>query len=483
MTEAPRPEDAAAEALMGEIVDDFLNRVDFGERPEVEEYVQRYPQLDTVLRQMLPTLGLLRGSARDRSALASESSEPITPEGLLGDYRLVREVGRGGMGVVYEAVQISLGRRVAVKVLPFASSLDTKQLQRFKNEAQAAALLHHRSIVPVHGVGCDRGVHYYAMQFIEGQTLADLIQDLRRLAGLEEGADPASAGATGSLACELASGRWAPRKHNSVDPHPTVPFTPVGTGPQAPMTAPPTLAGATASTENSTRNPEFFRTAANLGARAAEALEHAHGEGVVHRDIKPANLMLDGGGNLWITDFGLAHCQSQAELTMTGDLVGTLRYMSPERALGQRITIDHLTDIYSLGATLYELVTLEPVFGGRDRQELLRQIAFEEPRPPRVLNKAMPAELETIILKAMEKVPAERLRHRPGPGRRPGAVPQGRVDPGEATIAAAAGQEMGTAAPGRGADSLAIVGLAVGDRCRRRLVSRVAPERGTERHP
>ena len=147
---------------------------------------------------------------------------------------------------------------------------------------------------------------------------------------------------------------------------------------------------------------------ANLGARAAEALEHAHAEGVVHRDIKPANLMVDGSGNLWITDFGLAHCQSQAELTMTGDLVGTLRYMSPERALGQRVTIDHLTDIYSLGATLYELVTLEPVFTGRDRQELLRQIAFEEPILPRRLNKAIPAELETIILKAMEKIPAER---------------------------------------------------------------------------
>ena len=112
--------------------------------------------------------------------------------------------------------------------------------------------------------------------------------------------------------------------------------------------------------------------------------------GVIHRDIKPANLLLDLRGNLWITDFGLAHCQSQAGLTMTGDLVGTLRYMSPEQALANRVLVDHRTDIYSLGATLYELLTLEPAFNGHDRQELLRQIAFEEPQPPRTTEQGHP---------------------------------------------------------------------------------------------
>jgi hypothetical protein len=142
--------------------------------------------------------------------------------------------------------------------------------------------------------------------------------------------------------------------------------------------------------------------------QAAAALEHAHELGVIHRDIKPANLLLDARGNLWVTDFGLAHCQSQAGLTMTGDLVGTLRYMSPEQALAQRVVIDQRTDIYSLGATLYELVTLEPVFTGGDRQALLRQIAFEEPKAARRHNRAIPAELETIILKALEKNPDDR---------------------------------------------------------------------------
>jgi tetratricopeptide (TPR) repeat protein len=142
--------------------------------------------------------------------------------------------------------------------------------------------------------------------------------------------------------------------------------------------------------------------------QAALALEHAHQLGVVHRDIKPANLLVDAGGRLWVTDFGLARLGDDAGLTMTGDILGTIRYMSPEQAQAKRVLVDQRTDVYSLGVTLYELMTLEPAFAGRDRQELLRQIALEEPRPPRRLNKAIPAELETIVLKAMEKNPAER---------------------------------------------------------------------------
>jgi serine/threonine protein kinase len=142
--------------------------------------------------------------------------------------------------------------------------------------------------------------------------------------------------------------------------------------------------------------------------QAAEALEHAHQLGVLHRDIKPANLMIDGRGHLWITDFGLARMQGEANLTMTGDLLGTLRYMSPEQALARRVVIDHRTDIYSLGVTLYELLTLCPAFHGHDRAEILRRIAQEEPRPLRRLNPAVPADLETIVLKAMDKDPAGR---------------------------------------------------------------------------
>jgi WD40 repeat protein len=161
-------------------------------------------------------------------------------------------------------------------------------------------------------------------------------------------------------------------------------------------------------TECSAGSAAFFRTVARLGVQAAEALEHAHGQDIIHRDVKPGNLMVDGRGRLWVTDFGLAHVRGQASLTMSGDLLGTLRYMSPEQALAKRVVIDHRTDVYSLGATLYELLTLEPAFPGKDRQELLRQVAFEEPRPPRKLNRAIPAELETVVLMAMAKGPADR---------------------------------------------------------------------------
>ncbi len=147
---------------------------------------------------------------------------------------------------------------------------------------------------------------------------------------------------------------------------------------------------------------------ARLGIQSAEALDYAHQMGIVHRDVKPANLLVDAEGRLWVTDFGLAQIQSDARLTMTGDLVGTLRYMSPEQALAKRVVVDHRTDVYSLGATLYELLTLEAAYSGNDRQELLRQISFEEPRPPRRWNRAIPQELETIVVKAMERNPADR---------------------------------------------------------------------------
>jgi WD40 repeat protein/serine/threonine protein kinase len=381
------------------VLESYLASLERGVPARPEELFAQHPDLAEPLREYLASLEFLH-----RAAANLRSNEPVSkaspglegPElGQLGDFRLLREIGRGGMGVVYEAEQISLSRRVALKVLPFAAALDSKQLQRFKNEAQAAAHLHHTNIVPVFGVGCERGVHYYAMQFIEGLTLAAVITELR-----QEDQESKHLDVVGTLADRVAANETRP------------------SGLLSPIHY---------------HQSTFFRTAANLGLQAAEALEHAHELGVVHRDIKPANLLVDEPGNLWITDFGLAHCQSQAGLTLSGDLVGTLRYMSPEQALGKRGLVDHRADIYSLGVTLYELVTLEPAFGGSDREELLRQIAFDEPPPPRQRNKAIPRELETIVLKAIEKSPEARyataqeladdlrrfLEHKPIQARRP----------------------------------------------------------------
>jgi serine/threonine protein kinase/Flp pilus assembly protein TadD len=364
------------------VLEGYLAELERGVPPDPEQLLARHPDLAGPLKEYLASLEFLhRAAVNLRSGdgfPGAAPAEALSELGRLGDFHIVREVGRGGMGVVYEAVQISLGRRVALKVLPFASTLDGRQLQRFQNEARAAAHLHHPNIVPVFATGCERGVHYYAMQLIDGRTLAAAIGELRQQAGRDRNEPPADRG---------------------------------------PSTA------AVFSTEGSTQNPGFFRAVASLGVQAARALEHAHQMGVVHRDVKPANLLLqtssplaplgrgvEGEGlRLWVTDFGLAHCRSQVGLTMTGDLVGTLRYMSPEQALAKHVLVDHRTDVYSLGATLYELLTLEPVFDGRDREELLQQIALHEPRRPRLCNPAIPADLETILAKAMEKDPAERF--------------------------------------------------------------------------
>jgi WD40 repeat protein/serine/threonine protein kinase len=388
---------ASPESLLGEIADDFLARIDRGQRPEIEAYARQHPELAAVIREVFPALAAMRECSPASPVGVGEAPAPQASHPL-GDYRIVRELGRGGMGVVYEAEQLSLGRHVALKVLPFAAALDHKQLQRFKNEAQAAANLHHANIVPVHGIGCERGVHYYAMQLIEGQSLAELIAEMNRHQA--EGAD-----AKPEVADDLPATCLAGLDAGASEA--TVTYS-LNMAPRTAQAVAATTIKAALSTEHSTKSSAWFRTVAQMGRQAATALEYAHGLGVIHRDIKPANLLIDARGNLWITDFGLAHVQTDMSLTMTGDLVGTLRYMSPEQALAKRVIIDHRTDIYSLGMTLYELLTLTPAFAGRDRHELLRQIAFEEPSSPRRLNSSIPAELETIVLKATAKNPAER---------------------------------------------------------------------------
>jgi serine/threonine protein kinase len=399
--------DSAADPGFAALIEEITNKCLAGKRVDWSAYLEAHAPYAAKLRDLLPAMQALADLGRP--ALPSDALPIIPPDcvrGVLGDFRILREIGRGGMGVVYEAEQISLDRRVALKLLPFAGALDAKQLQRFKNEAQTAAHLHHENIVPVYAVGCERGVHYYAMQFVDGQNLATLIQELRRLAGLATSEQPQQSSTAGELAGELASGRWAQGRTPSAELPPTDPYQLTAEG--AKTLAAETVPQAAGCTERSVRDPAYFRTMAQLGIQAANGLEHAHELGIVHRDIKPGNLMLDARGHLWMTDFGLARCQNLAELTLTGDLVGTLRYMSPEQALAKRGLVDQRTDIYSLGVTLYELLTLEPAFPGTDRQEFLRQIAFEEPSRPRGRNKAIPADLETIVLKAMEKNPADR---------------------------------------------------------------------------
>ena len=269
----------------------------------------------------------------------------------LGDFQIVREIGRGGMGVVYEAVQVSLGRRVALKVLPPRAAPDQQYVERFQREAQAVARLDHPNIVPIYARGTARSTHYYAMKLVEGRPLSDVV--------------------AGTRARRAASG-------------------------------------------TADRGPEVsrrdFRKAARLIAQVAHALEYAHSRGVVHRDIKPSNLILIPEGQVMITDFGLARLLGAPTMTISGQLLGTPVYMSPEQIRVRQQRIDHRTDIYSLGVTLYELLTLETPFRGPTPQAVLHQILDREPAPPRRLDPRIPKALQTICLKAMEKDPGRRYQ-------------------------------------------------------------------------
>lgn len=363
------------------ILDQYMSELEStGLPPDVDRLAAEHPDLAEELRSYVESLQVLHQMTTGLRPESSQQQASATTGRAkrLGDYEIIREVGRGGMGVVYEARQLSLNRQVALKVLPFAAMLDERQIARFRTEAQAAAQLHHPNIVPVHAVGQERGVHYFAMQFIAGQSLEHAIDELRGVASPEE---PTLS--TSQLAEQV---KTKPRPQREYD----------------------TAVESAFSTRVSTRSRTYCHSVARLMLQAADALDHAHQLGVIHRDVKPSNLLLDRSGKLWITDFGLARIQSDSGVTISGDIVGTIRYMSPEQAAGDSALVDARTDVYALGATLYELLTLRPAHVGNGRQEILRHIELVEPASPRSLNPSVPFDLETITLRALSKARDER---------------------------------------------------------------------------
>ena len=354
---------ASNDERLAQLMDEYLVSLEQGSPIDLQQLIAEHEDLADEIRSMAASLDLLhQTTAQMRPSTNQQADKPTdTVAKRLGDFEIGREIGRGGMGVVYAAKQISLQRQVALKVLPFAAMWDQKQIARFRNEALAAAQLHHPHIVPVFAVGEERGVHFYAMQLIEGQSLDKMVKELRET-------KPQAMASTARLRTTE-------------------------------LNAP----ASDLSTQHSQNRSEYCRAIARLGKQAALALHHAHEYGVVHRDVKPSNLMVDGQSKLWITDFGLARVQNSPGVTITGDVVGTLRYMSPEQAAGQPALVDSRTDIYGLGATLYELLTLQAAFPGEDRHAVLSDIATKEPTPPRAINPAIPVDLETIVLQAMSK--------------------------------------------------------------------------------
>ena len=321
------------------------------------------------------------------------------------------------MGIVYEAEQLSMERTVALKVIPFASVLDMKQLARFKNEARAAGILDHPNIVHVYSVGCERGVHYYAMQYVCGRSLAEVIDELRDNSSSDAAVGHTARQRQNDSAYAAGDLRACCSEEKGRDGTETATF-------------------AKLLTRASRTRADYSRWAADSIAQAAMAVHYAHEMGVVHRDIKPANLLVNADGHVWVTDFGLATPLGETNLTASGDLVGTIRYMSPEQASGDRAAVSHLTDVYSLGITLYELVCLRPAFDAENRPRLLRDVVEECPARPRLVSAAIPKDLENIILRAIEKEPLDRytsaaaladdlqryLAHQPVRARQPGRL-------------------------------------------------------------
>ena len=412
--------------LLNDLAYEFANRFRRGERPSLTEYTGRHPELAAQIRDLFPALVVIEQFGSVAGPSTGPHTQTATSEGpvprQLGEYRILREVARGGMGIVYEAVQESLGRHVALKVLPFQSLADTNHLERFRREAQAAARLHHTNIVPVFGVGEHEGVHYFAMQFIQGQPLNSVLHELKSgrqtvAAIAVDGVEPdSSVHAPGrileltiTLADGLKTGRYPGKDEAHWDRPGDEPSHHVDPLDQSSIRPGPSSAMVSGDESDLGVQSEsrYFRSVARVGVQVAEALQYAHEQGIVHRDIKPSNLLLDTQGTVWITDFGLAKSESTDELTGPGDLLGTLRYMAPERFQGQA---DPRSDVYSLGLTLYEMVTLRPAFAAAERAQLIERMLHAEPPRPRQIDGRIPRDLETLILKAIAREPARRYQ-------------------------------------------------------------------------
>jgi WD40 repeat protein/serine/threonine protein kinase len=413
------------ESLIERLVDEFAARVRRGERPDVDEFVGRYPHLADDIRAILPTMARLE-RALDLVEVPLDPS-PVA-YARFRDFRIVREIGHGGMGVVYEAEQVSLGRPVALKVLTQRMLSDATQRLRFEREAKAAARLHHTNIVPVFGFGEHEGIPYYVMQLIEGSALDAVIEEVRRLEGLTA-CDPAPDRRPATMAARTLMIGRLPLPHDpgadgattqpgepvapsrAIDSTPASCPSPGGIGPPPAAHASGVISSVTqpkrdpGSGSSETRRLTYWQGAARLGVQIASALDHAHRSGVLHRDVKPPNLLLDASGTVWVTDFGLAKADDHQDLTATGDLVGTLRYVPPEAFEGKS---DARSDVYSLGLTLYELVALRPAFGERDRNKLIRQVCNDDPPRLATIRPDIPRDLETIVHKAIEKEPSRR---------------------------------------------------------------------------
>lgn len=349
--------------LLDQLADEFVSLLRAGNRPSIAEFQQRHPTIKEEIEEVLTSVAMIEDLKQQNDTVGRVSKRPFEDLSFerIGDYKIIRELGRGGMGIVYAAVHESLGRKVAIKVLPSKVFEGTEALARFKKEAQAAAKLHHSNIVNVFGVGECEGFHYYVMEYVSGQTLAHVIDRLKS----ESGTDP-------------------------VD--------------QVALSEKDTLPLAI---------PHFETTAdrcvwsAERIARIADALEYSHVNQILHRDIKPGNILIDDQQKPWITDFGLVKELANQSMTRTGDLFGTPQYMAPEAFEG---FYDQRSEVYCLGLTLYELLARQPAYCDSSPTKLFKMIATTTPKSLRQIDSRIPSDLETIVNKSIERDPAKRYQ-------------------------------------------------------------------------
>ena len=460
--------DSSHSEIVLELAEEFIERYRQGERPPLAEYAEQHPALADEIRDVFPAMAMMENIALDQESLAGDSqssAEPPHPAiSQLGDYRIIREAGRGGMGIVYEAEQVSLGRHVALKLLPQQILLDARQRRRFEREARAAAKLHHTNIVPVFGVGEQDGMHYYVMQFIQGLGLDEVLDEIQRMCEVDQSwaamftagefrvsrrDDPFAVNIARSLVTgefeqtfvgdmNSAEGDAITRENDTrakPDPNSIVghehgraesDVETIGRPPLPPpasaldntaagrlsdtfsLSGSVALPGQSGAAEKpQTRKQTYWQSVAHIGVQVARALQYAHEQGVLHRDIKPSNLLLDMQGTVWITDFGLAKADDQDNITHTGDILGTLRYMAPEMFEGKS---GARSEVYSLGLTLYELLALKPAFDEKDRHSFIKQVTTEAPVRLDKLNSEIPRDLVTIVHKAIERDPSHRYQ-------------------------------------------------------------------------
>jgi serine/threonine protein kinase/Flp pilus assembly protein TadD len=425
--------------LLEQVAESFLARFRKGEHPSLCEYASRYPALAEQIRDLFPVL------IEVEKHWSGQQAEVSTPDHVrdvapiptqLGDYRILREVGHGGMGVVYEAEQLSLHRRVALKLLSEPLLSSAKNRRRFEREARAAARLHHTNIVPVFAVGEHGGRPYYAMQFIQGHGLNEVINELQKLARSEKCSNQGEYQACDEFsAVDMARSLLMGSLPSAAATRLQIAFPPASPTPESvdrsekpsdlyspdsPVVTPTNTrlsdlfshsscarasklapVASAAKVQRST----YWQCVARIGLQVAEALEYAHRQGILHRDIKPSNLLLDAQEAVWVTDFGLAKLEDDQDLTHTGDILGTLRYM-PAEAFDRKS--DKRSDVYSLGISLYEMLAMRPAFAERERHRLIKQITGSEPVRLDRVNQAIPRDLVTIIHKAIEREPGQR---------------------------------------------------------------------------